>query len=120
MPFVIARVNVPLGEAEEHSLKERFGQAIGAVPGKSEQSLMVAFEERYHLYVAGDGSQPAAYVEASVFANEGHAGYREFAAQVASAFQDVLGIDARRVYIRFSDIPVWSVAGMVVDRAQFC
>lgn len=38
-----------------------------------------------------------------MFANEGHAGYREFAAQVAGAFQDVLGIDARRVYICFTD-----------------
>lgn len=56
MQFVVARVNVPLGEAEECALKERFGQAIGAVPGKSEQSLMIAFEERCHLYVAGDGS----------------------------------------------------------------
>ena len=119
MPFVVARVNVPLGAAEERELKEHFGRAICSVPGKSEQSLMLAFEDNCRLYVAGNGSQSAAYVEASVFANEGHAGYQEFVRQVALAFQEVLGIDTRNVYVRFSDIPVWSVGGMVVDRRQF-
>jgi len=120
MPFVVTCVNVPLGVAEEHELQERFGRAICAVPGKSEQSLMLAFEANCHLYVAGNASQPAAYVEASIFANGGHAGYQEFVRQVSRAFQEVLGIDPRNVYMRFSDIPVWGIGGMVVDRRQFC
>ena len=62
--------------------------------------------------------QPIVYVEASVFANEGHAGYGTFSILVASALRDVLGIPPEHTYVRYADIPVWSVAHMVVDRAS--
>lgn len=115
MPFIVTRANVPISAGKEAELKSRFGHAIEHVPGKSEAGLLLAFEGDAHLWLAGDDA-PLAYVESSVFANEGHAGYSEFAADVADALHDVLGIPAERVYIRFSDIPVWSMGDMVVDR----
>lgn len=118
MPFVVTRANVPITQDQERELKERFGRAIAHVPGKSEAGLLLAFEENARLWLAG-GDEPLAYVEASVFANEGHAGYAAFAAEVTAALGDVLGISAERIYVRFSDIPVWSVGDMVVDRRMF-
>ncbi len=79
---------------------------------------MLAFEDNAHLWLAGN-SEPAAYVEASVFANENHAGYRAFSSEVAMAFRDVLGIVPQRTYVRYADIPVWSASGTVVDRRMF-
>ena len=118
MPFVVTRANVPITQAQERELKERFGRAIAHVPGKSEAGLLLAFEGEARLWLAGDGA-PLAYVEASVFANEGHVGYDGFAADVACALQEVLGIPSGRVYMRFSDIPAWSVGDVVVDRRMF-
>lgn len=118
MPFVVTRANVPISTEQEVALKERLGRAIVHVPGKNEAGLLLAFEGGAHLWIAG-GDEPCAYVEASVFANEGHAGYGAFVADVAEAFSDVLGIPPRRVYVRFSDIPVWSVGDMLVDRRMF-
>lgn len=45
-----------------------------------------------------------------------HAGYAAFVAEATAALGDALGIPAERVYVRFSDIPVWSVGDMLVDR----
>ena len=118
MPFLMCRASVPISREQEAELKERLGRAIVHVPGKSEANLMVAFEGDARMWLAGDDA-PCAYVEAAVFANEGHAGYGAFAADVAGAFSDVLGIQPSRVYIRFSDIPVWSVGDMLVDRRMF-
>ena len=115
MPFIVTRANVPISATQEVALKERFGRAIARVPGKSEAGLLLAFEGDAHLWLAG-GNEPTAYVEASIFANEGHAGYGAFAAEAATALGNVLGIPPERVYMRFSDIPVWSVGGMLIDR----
>ncbi|MBQ9003426.1 MAG: hypothetical protein IJ087_16380 [Eggerthellaceae bacterium] len=115
MPFVVTRANVPISAEQEAELKERIGQAIAHVPGKSESGLLLAFEGDARLWLAG-GDEPLAYVEASMFANERHAGYGALAFDVACALQEVLDIPAGRVYIRFSDIPAWSVGDMVVDR----
>lgn len=115
MPFVVTRANGPISAKQELELKTHFGRAIAHVPGKSEAGLLLVFDDDARLWLAGDNA-PLAYVEADVFANEGHGGYGEFAADVADALHDVLGIPAERVYVRFSDIPVWSVGDMVVDR----
>ena len=118
MPFVVTRANVPISKEQEAALKERLGRAIANVPGKSEVGLLLAFEGNARLWLAG-GDEPLAYIEAGVFANEGHAGYEAFAADVAGAIRDVLGIPVGRVYVRFSDIPVWSVGNMVADRRTY-
>jgi len=70
MPFVVARVNVPISAEQEVALKERLGHAIAHVPGKSEAGLLLAFEGGARPWLAG-GDEPLAYIEASAFANEG-------------------------------------------------
>ena len=76
MPFIIARVNVPVSKEQETEIKNRMGRAIELVPGKSEQYLLLAFEPESHLWLRGDDSQPMAYIDAAIFGNEGHYGYR--------------------------------------------
>lgn len=118
MPFVVCKMSGPVSREQEIELKQRLGRAIERVPGKSEQGLLVALEDNARLWLAGDDA-PAAYIEASVFANERHAGYDALSAEIAAAMRDVLGIPPERVYVRYADIPVWSVADMVVDRRMF-
>ena len=119
MPFVIVRTSTPIAPDQERQLKEQIGAAIAHVPGKSEQGLLLAFEGNCHLWLAGENDQPIAYVEASVFANESHEGYEAFSVEVALVLRDVLGIHPQHTYVRYADIPVWSVANMLVDRHAF-
>lgn len=119
MPFIIARVSTPITKTQETELKSRLGKAIELVPGKSEEYLLLGFEDNYHLYLRGDNSEPTAYVEASIFGNENHFGYKEFTAEVTKAFNEVLGIAPDRIYIKFSDITAWGVNGMYIDRRRF-
>lgn len=119
MPFVITRVSCELSKEKERELKRRFGQAIALVPGKSESYLLCGFEDECHLYIAGDDSQPIAYVEASVFGNESHAGYDRFGAAVTQAIEYVLDIRPDHVYLRYADIPDWGVGGMNYDRNMY-
>ena len=115
MPFIISRVNIPLSEEQETALKAGLGQAISLVPGKSEASLMLGFEDSYHLYLRGDNSQPMAYITVAVFSNHGHHGYEQLSEAISQLFHRVLDIDPLRIFINYEDIPAWSVAGRTFD-----
>ena len=63
MPFINSKISVALTDAQEQEIKSRLGQAITAIPGKSESWLMVGFEPEYKLYFRGSKDQPMAMVE---------------------------------------------------------
>lgn len=107
MPFIIARVSTSVSMDQEIEIKSRLGRAIGLVPGKSEDYLLCGIEGNYPLYLRGDNSEPIAYIEASIFGNENHFGYKEFTSEVTRIFSEVLGIAPDRIYIKYSDITAW-------------
>lgn len=119
MPFIISRTNTSITREQELKLKSRLGKAISLVPGKSEQYLLLGFEPNSHLYLRGDDSEPIAYIEAAIWGNEAHLGYDQFTAEVTCIFHEVMGIAPENIYIRYSDIPDWGVAGMNFDRNKY-
>ena len=116
MPFIMSKVNVPLNSAQEVQIKSRLGKAIELLPGLSEKYLLAGFESDCHFYLRGENNMPIAYIEVGIFANENHDGYQDFSAEVTKIFAYVLGIPPQNIYIKFSDIPAWSVGGMFFDR----
>lgn len=119
MPFIISRVNISISKEQEKLIKSKLGKAIELVPGKSEQYLLLEFEDNCRLYLRGDSSKPIAYITASIFGNEHHLGYEEFSKEVTKIFNEVLNIPVESIYIKFDDISSWSVAGQNIDRNRF-
>ena len=107
MPFVIARVNVSVKLEQEQRIKSALGRAIELVPGKSEQYLMIGFEENYRFWLRWSDSQKAAYIEVSIFGNEKHCGYDGLTYDITRAFYGVLDIPPENIYIKYDDIHVW-------------
>ena len=119
MPFIKAKVNCPISPEQEIRIKARMGKAIERVPGKSEEYLLLEFEDNARLWLRGDDAQPMAYIEAAIFGNESHAGYPAFTAEVTKVFQSVLGIAPENCYIKYEDITAWAVGGQYIDRRMF-
>lgn len=119
MPFIKTKVSCHISKEQEIALKSRMGKAIGMVPGKSEAYLLLEFEDNSRLWLCGDDSAPTAYIEAAIFGNESHAGYREFTSEVTKMFQEILDIAPENCYIRFEDIMAWGVSGQYIDRRMF-
>ena len=67
MPFINSRVSVSMSQGQKESLKEKLGQAISLIPGKTEDWLMIEFADNCELYFQGTGDQPAAFLEVKVF-----------------------------------------------------
>ncbi len=116
MPFIKAKVSCPITHEHEKELKSLLGKAIELVPGKTEAYLLLEFEGNCHLWLRGKNFEPAAYIEAAIFGNEGHEGYPAFSVAVTKIFRDVLGIPPANCYVKYEDIVSWSVAGQYIDR----
>ena len=50
MPFINSKVTVKMTDDKKETIKKKFGEAIKLIPGKSENWLMVGFEDGYDLY----------------------------------------------------------------------
>ena len=66
MPFINVRTNTAVSDTAEQAMKRQLGQAIEALPGKSEAWLMVNFEPEARLWFAGS-DDAAAMVEVSAY-----------------------------------------------------
>jgi len=66
MPFINIKTNAAVSADKEESIKTAMGQAITAIPGKSESWLMVGIEPEYKLWFKGT-SDPAAMVQVSIY-----------------------------------------------------
>lgn len=118
MPFITSKVNVPLSLQQQEQLKSGLGKAIECVPGKSEASLMIEFEAGCSFYLRGDNSHSMAHVTVAMFGNPDHLGYEHLSLAIARLFHRTLGIDPTRIYIKYEDIPAWSVAGQLFTAAS--
>ena len=50
MPFINVKTNTPVAQDKMQAIKSALGQAITAIPGKSESWLMVGIEPDYALW----------------------------------------------------------------------
>lgn len=119
MPFLKVKTSCPITEEQELRLKTELGRAIGLVPGKSEEYLLLEFEDNCRLWLRGEREEPIAYIEAAIFGNEAHGGYDAFTAAVTRIFAETLAISPSRIYLKFDDIIAWGVQGLYIDRRQY-
>ncbi len=111
MPFINSKISTSLSDVQEKEIKTRLGQAITAIPGKSESWLMVGFEPEYKLYFRGDDSQPMAMVEVSVYGNENPSAFSKLTGLICDIFKDVLGIAPDHVYVKYDAVSNWGWNG---------
>lgn len=119
MPFIKSKVSCVISEQQEKKLKMRMGKAIELVPGKTEEYLLLEFEDNSRLWLRGSNEEPIAYIEAAIFGNEPHYGYDTLTAEITKAFNEVLGIASDKIYIKYEDITAWGVGGMYIDRRMY-
>ncbi|MBQ3888097.1 MAG: hypothetical protein II735_09005 [Clostridia bacterium] len=109
MPFINTKVNVSISQEQEQTLKTQFGKAIALI-GKSESWLMLNFEDNGKLWFKGSDS-PAAIAEVSLYGRASAASYDALTARLTEILSTVLGITPGRIYVKYSEIEYWGMAG---------
>lgn len=110
MPFINVKTNTPVPQDKMQSIKSSLGQAITAVPGKSESWLMVGIEPDYALWFKGSDA-PAAMVEVSVYGSASPGAYSNLTAQVTDILSQNLAISPDRIYVKYFETSNWGWNG---------
>lgn len=110
MPFINVKTNTAVPAAKAEAIKSALGEAITAIPGKSERWLMVGIEPEQLLYFQGSDT-PAAMVEVSIFGGANASAYNDLTGRICSILNDSLCIDTSRIYVKYAETDNWGWNG---------
>ena len=99
MPYIETTSNVSIPGRKEQVIKDRMGDAIEKIPGKTESWLMLSFRDNAAMYFKGTDA-PCAICQVKLFG--GSATEEDYAA-LTEALTDILreelDIDSDRIYV---------------------
>ena len=110
MPFINVKVSIPLTEEKRIAVKAALGKSI-EVMGKSEDYLMVGFEENVSLYFAGEKEEKCAFVDVRVFGAVDPKQADEMTMLICQTLEMVLGIPASKTYVTYQGFADWGWNG---------
>jgi phenylpyruvate tautomerase PptA (4-oxalocrotonate tautomerase family) len=110
MPFINVKTNVSISSDQAADIKSALGQAITAIPGKSEGWLMVGVEPDYMLWFTGT-NEPAAMVEVSLYGGASHNAKTTLTSHITGILTDQLGISSDRIYVSYFETESWGWNG---------
>ena len=110
MPFITTKTNRPIGKETERELARGLGRAITLL-GKSENWLMLEFEENCRLYFRGESNQPMAYVEVKLLGKAGGDAYEKMTAEITRLLSGALSIQADQIYVAYEELEHWGWNG---------
>ena len=110
MPFIDIKTNVAVAAEKEEVIKTAMGQAITAIPGKSESWLMVGIEPEFKLYFKGT-ADPAAMVQVSIYGSADSSAKNKLTGKISEILGGELGISPSRIYVSYAETADWGWNG---------
>lgn len=110
MPFINVKTNTPVSAAKAETIKSALGQAITAIPGKSETWLMVGIEPEQMLWMQGSDA-PAAMVDITIYGSASASAYNTMTGKVTAILNSELGIAPNRIYVKYAETEYWGWNG---------
>ena len=95
MPFINIKTNRPVSSEKEIAIKSALGQAITAIPGKSESWLMAGIEPEYILY----------------FGQANPSAFNSLTEKLCTVLNEQLDIDPSRIYVKYTATTDWGWNG---------
>ncbi|MDE5563692.1 MAG: hypothetical protein K2I93_00925 [Oscillospiraceae bacterium] len=106
MPFINVKTNIAVSPDKLTAVKAQLGNAITAIPGKSEHWLMVAVEPETALYFQGTDA-PAAMVQVQIYGTTSGNACEALTGKICAILETELSIPADRVYVSYWQTPNW-------------
>lgn len=111
MPFIDSKVTVKMSEEKKEAVKAKLGEAISMIPGKSENWLMVGFEDSYDLYFQGNKDGESAFVSVSIFGTASPSAFEALTGAICEVFESELAIPKNRIYVKYEEVSNWGWNG---------
>ena len=110
MPFIHTRVNRPISQEAEKTMAKQLGDAVSLLE-KSENWLMLQFEDNCRMYFKGDCKKPLAFVGVKLYGKASKDAYQRSTAEATRILGDVLSVPADGVYVEYEETEHWGWQG---------
>jgi len=111
MPYINSKLTVKLSEQDKEHLKSQMGEIITAIPGKSEEWLMVSFDDNETIYFRGKKMEKAAFIEVKIFGTTEREYKNKVTDLICCLYETELNIPKDSIYITFSEVSDWGFNG---------
>ena len=108
MPFIGNKVTAKISEEKEKIIKEKLGIEL---LGKSEEYLMVGFEDNYKLYFAGEKLEKGAFIEVKLFGKASSEAYEKLTVEICKIYEEELKIPKDKIYVKYEEVSNWGWNG---------
>lgn len=112
MPYINMKTTANLNTGAIEELKNAFGTAISAIPGKTERWLMLNFEGDCKMSFAGDMSTDCAMLEVEIFGTATDGDFAALTAELCTAVNKIAGVPAERIYVKYAEVRHWGYNGV--------
>ncbi len=112
MPYINTTVNTTVTKEAQTAIKTRLGKAISLIPGKTEEWLMLSFNENKDMYFRGSNEKPLAYVTVSLFGSASDSAYDALTAEITEIVGEELAIEPSCIYVKYEEINHWGWNGV--------
>lgn len=111
MPYIETTTSVAISKRKEQAIKERMGEAIELIPGKSEGWLMLAFHDNVSMYFKGQDDDPCAICQVRLFGSAEEEDYARLTEALTDILREELEIAPDRIYVTYSEMDTWGWNG---------
>lgn len=111
MPYINTIASVGINGRKQQAIKNRMGEAIELIPGKSEDWLMLSFRDNVDMFFKGDDEEPCAMCQVKLFGSAQEEDYAKLTEALTDILYEELGIPTERIYVTYEEIEVWGWNG---------
>ncbi len=110
MPFINTKYSQEITPEQEEEIKTALGKAAPII-GKTENWLMLGFEQNCSLYFRGEKSEKIAFVDVSIYGGASPDACDKMTAEICRVLGEVLGVSPDKIYVKYTATDNWGWNG---------
>lgn len=111
MPYISTKTNTTLTAEQKNTLAQKLGDAISVFPGKSEEYLMLAFEDNQSMYFRGKRDEVYVFCEVKIFGSSQDVYFDSMTKKVCNIMSQVIGVLPKNIYVKYEEVSRWGTDG---------
>jgi phenylpyruvate tautomerase PptA (4-oxalocrotonate tautomerase family) len=111
MPYISTKTTVTISPEKKELIKQKLGKAIELLPGKSENWLMLSFDEDSSMYFKGSNEKPLAFVEVKIFGKSTAEAFARLTKAITEILHEELNIQPDCIFVKYEEVSVWGWNG---------
>lgn len=111
MPYISTKTTVSINPEKRENIKKKLGKAIELIPGKSENWLMLSFDDNSMMYFKGSNDKPLAFVEVKIFGQASDTAYSKLTKAITEILNEELSISGDCIFVKYEEVSTWGWNG---------